>query len=172
FRWSADGKYLARKGKDLISIYELPSMRLLDKKSLKAEGVSDFEWSPKDNVLAYWAPEQANAPARVSVVEIPSRKELRQKNLVMVSECRLHWQSSNSARCARVPCVRRAHEAGLMRYNNFEIFRVREPLVPVETMEKKQQVAAFAWEPAGDRFALVLGDVPKLEVTFYTMKVR
>lgn len=58
----------------------------------QAEGVSDFEWSPKDNVLAYWAPEQANAPARVSVVEIPSRKELRQKNLVMVSECRLHWQ--------------------------------------------------------------------------------
>lgn len=49
---------------------------------------------------------------------------------------------------------------------------MREPLVPVETMEKKQQVAAFAWEPAGDRFALVLGDVPKLEVTFYTMKVR
>ncbi len=59
-----------------------------------------------------------------------------------------------------------------IQYNNFEIFRVREPLVPVETMEKKQQVAAFAWEPAGDRFALVLGDVPKLEVTFYTMKVR
>lgn len=39
-------------------------------------------------------------------------------------------------------------------------------------MEKKQQVAAFAWEPSGDRFALVLGDVPKLEVTFYTMKVQ
>lgn len=58
-----------------------------------------------------------------------------------------------------------------LQYNNFEIFRVREPLVPVETMEKKQQVAAFAWEPAGDRFAVVLGDVPKLEVTFYTMKV-
>ncbi|CAN0440392.1 unnamed protein product, partial [Discosporangium mesarthrocarpum] len=55
-------------------------------------------------------------------------------------------------------------------YNNFEIFRVREPLVPVETMEKKQPVVAFAWEPAGDRFALVLGEVPKLEVTFYTMK--
>lgn len=48
---------------------------------------------------------------------------------------------------------------------------MREPLVPVETMEKKQPVAAFAWEPAGDRFALVLGDIPKLEVTFYTMKV-
>lgn len=40
FRWSADGKYLARKGKDLISIYELPSMRLLDKKSLKVCGTA------------------------------------------------------------------------------------------------------------------------------------
>lgn len=65
----------------------------------QAEGVSDFEWSPKDNVLAYWAPEQANAPARVSVVEIPSRKELRQKNLVMVSECRLHWQVMDDLEC-------------------------------------------------------------------------
>lgn len=42
FRWSADGKYLARKGKDLISIYELPSMRLLDKKSLKVTGSQGF----------------------------------------------------------------------------------------------------------------------------------
>lgn len=41
FRWSADGKYLARKGKDLISIYELPSMRLLDKKSLKVRSAGN-----------------------------------------------------------------------------------------------------------------------------------
>ena len=41
FRWSADGKYLARKGKDLISIYELPSMRLLDKKSLKVRSADN-----------------------------------------------------------------------------------------------------------------------------------
>lgn len=60
----------------------------------------------------------------------------------------------------------------VMQYNNFEIFRIREALVPVETMEKKQHVAAFAWEPAGDRFAVVLGDAPKLEVTFYSMRVR
>lgn len=73
---------------------QLASVLSIRRSHRQAEGVSDFEWSPKDNVLAYWAPEQANAPARVSVVEIPSRKELRQKNLVMVSECRLHWQAS------------------------------------------------------------------------------
>lgn len=55
-------------------------------------------------MLAYWAPEQANAPARVSVVEIPSRKELRQKNLVMVSECRLHWQVGDCLQHAHVVC--------------------------------------------------------------------
>jgi hypothetical protein len=29
-------------------------MRLLDKKSLLADGVCEFQWSPKANVLAYW----------------------------------------------------------------------------------------------------------------------
>lgn len=54
FRWSADGKYLARKGKDLISIYELPSMRLLDKKSLKVRsaGIAIFLMLNYYDVLA------------------------------------------------------------------------------------------------------------------------
>jgi translation initiation factor 3 subunit B len=60
FKWSHDGKYIARKSKDAISIYELPSMTLLDKKSLKATGIAEFEWSPGSSVLAYWAPEQVS----------------------------------------------------------------------------------------------------------------
>jgi translation initiation factor 3 subunit B len=54
FQWSHDDAYLARMGKDLISIYSTPSMRLLDKKSLLAEGIHEFQWSPKTNVLALW----------------------------------------------------------------------------------------------------------------------
>jgi translation initiation factor 3 subunit B len=61
FKWSYNGKYIARKSKDAISIYELPSMTLLDKKSLKATGIAEFEWSPGSSVLAYWAPEQVSA---------------------------------------------------------------------------------------------------------------
>jgi translation initiation factor 3 subunit B len=54
FLWSHDDQYLARMGDGLISVYEAPSMRLLDKKSLLADGVCEFQWSPKANVLAYW----------------------------------------------------------------------------------------------------------------------
>jgi translation initiation factor 3 subunit B len=54
FLWSHDDKYLARMGTDLISIFETPSMRLLDQRSLATEGILEFQWSPKANVLAYW----------------------------------------------------------------------------------------------------------------------
>jgi translation initiation factor 3 subunit B len=54
FLWSHDDQYLARMGDGLISIFETPSMRLLDKKSLLADGVCEFQWSPKANILACW----------------------------------------------------------------------------------------------------------------------
>jgi translation initiation factor 3 subunit B len=54
FQWSHDDNYLARMGTDLISIYSTPSMGLLDKKSLLAEGIHEFQWSPKSNILACW----------------------------------------------------------------------------------------------------------------------
>jgi translation initiation factor 3 subunit B len=54
FLWSHDDNYLARMGQNLISIYSTPSMRLLDKKSLLAQGIHEFQWSPKTNILACW----------------------------------------------------------------------------------------------------------------------
>jgi translation initiation factor 3 subunit B len=54
FQWSHDDKYFARMGKDLISIFDTGTMKLLDRRSLAAEGVCDFQWSPKANVIAYW----------------------------------------------------------------------------------------------------------------------
>lgn len=62
-------------------------MGLLDKRSLKLEGVQDFEWSPKDDILCAYQSEQAggNLPARISLIKLPERTELRQKNLFSVS---------------------------------------------------------------------------------------
>lgn len=54
FQWSHDDKYLARMGQGLISIFETPGMRLLDSRSLAAEGICEFQWCPKKNLLAYW----------------------------------------------------------------------------------------------------------------------
>lgn len=107
-KWSPDGKYVARitPGQQ-ISVYELPSMGLLGKKSVKIDGVVDFEWcpmgderetgeksakgqqpkkAPKENMIAFWTPEIQNQPARVSLMSFPSRTILRQKNLFNVTE--------------------------------------------------------------------------------------
>jgi translation initiation factor 3 subunit B len=53
----------------VLSIFQ--SFGLLDKKSFKIPGIKDFSWSPTDNVLAYWVPENKDVPARVTLLEIP-----------------------------------------------------------------------------------------------------
>jgi translation initiation factor 3 subunit B len=81
FQWSHDDKFLARIGKDLISVYDTQTMKLLGSRSVVANGVAEFQFSPRDGIMSYWAPEHMNTPAQVTVVELPSRKLLRQKNL-------------------------------------------------------------------------------------------
>lgn len=86
FRWSSDGQYVARAGHDMLSVYESPVFGLLDKKSIKVTGIKDFSWSPSQNVIAYWVPEEGDAPARVCIMELPSREEIRVKNLFNVHD--------------------------------------------------------------------------------------
>jgi len=88
-RWSNDGKFVARSGNEVLSVYESPVFGLLDKKSIKIPGLKDFTWSPTQNVIAYWVPEDNNAPARVCIMEIPSRREIRVKNLFNVHDVSL-----------------------------------------------------------------------------------
>lgn len=40
-------------------------------------------------MIAFWVPEDKDSPARVTLMEIPSRKEIRVKNLFNVSEVSL-----------------------------------------------------------------------------------
>jgi translation initiation factor 3 subunit B len=104
-KWSPDDKLVGRlTAGEMISIYEAPGMHLHGKKSLKIEGVVDFEWCPqgdkdreessknskkaRENIIAYWTPEFANQPARVTLMAFPSRTILRQKNLFNVTEVR------------------------------------------------------------------------------------
>ncbi|THH20860.1 hypothetical protein EW146_g583 [Bondarzewia mesenterica] len=186
-KWSADDKFVARvtPGQQ-ISVYELPGMGLQGKKSLKIEGVVDFEWCPhsdkdredpekaspavngtagkgakkvKENMLAYWTPEVANQPARVTVIEFPSRTIMRQKNLFNVTECKLYWQNQGDFLCVKVD---RHTKTKKSIFCNLEIFMVREKDFPVEVVELKDTVTDFSWEPKGDRFAIVSSNDPNL----------
>jgi translation initiation factor 3 subunit B len=142
-------------------------MQLLDSKSLRATGVASFEWSPADNTLAFWAVEAGNQPARVAVVALPSRVELRQKNLFSVSDCQLTWHPNGHFLAVKV--VRHTKSKKTL-FNNLELFRVREDAVPVETVDVKATIKALAWEPNdGTRFGLITDDGPKPTVNFYDM---
>lgn len=80
----------------------MQSFRLQDNKSLKVVGIRDFTWSPTDNIIAYWVAENKDVPARVVLIEIPSRSEIRAKNLFNVADCRMHWQKSGDYLCVKV----------------------------------------------------------------------
>ena len=169
FSWSHDDKYLARQGTDLISIFETPGMRLLDQRSFVTPGICDFQWSPSDNVLAYWAPEADNSPAHVDVIELPSRNKLRQKNLFNVTACQMVWHPQGDYLAVKVT---RHTKSKKTFYNNIELFRLRSAGVPVEMLEIKDAVMALQWEPRGSRFAMIHAENPqatKVKVSFYDM---
>lgn len=169
FLWSHDDQYIARMGAGLISIFETPSMKLLDKKSLLATDIHEFQWSPKANTIAYWAPERNNAPAHVDLIAIPSRKKLRQKNLFNVTKCNLVFQEGGEYLAVKVT---RHTKSKKTHYNNIELFRLNEAGIPVEMLDIKDAVMALAFEPRGSRFAMIHAENPgstKVDVTFYDM---
>ena len=53
---------------------------------------SDFSWSPRDYNLAYWVPEHGQIPAKIIVLEMPSRNELSTKSRHLVSEVHVRTQ--------------------------------------------------------------------------------
>ncbi|KAI9728967.1 MAG: Translation initiation factor 3 subunit b [Chrysothrix sp. TS-e1954] len=184
FKWSADDKYVARMtpGQSL-SIYELPRMNLLDKTSVKIEGLVDFEWCPAtpqrdairtyEQLIAFWQPELGSNPAKVGLMSIPSKEIVRTTNLFNVSDAKLHWQSSSTFLCVKVD---RHSKSKKSLTTNLEIFRIREKGVPVEVVDQiKDQVINFAWEPDGARFVVIVsGEVlmnsavpPKTSVSFF-----
>ncbi len=79
-------------------------MTLLDKTSIKIEGVMDFEWAPAkpqresvktyEQLVCYWTPEIGSNPAKVGLMSIPSKQVVRTLNLFSVTDAKLHWQST------------------------------------------------------------------------------
>jgi translation initiation factor 3 subunit B len=107
FRWSHDDQFFARLGDDCIYVYESVSMKLIkdrqDKRSsVKVDGVRQFLWSPTDNIVSLWVPEHTNNPAKVVLMELPSRNELRQKNLFSVADLRMTWHDQGHFLCVKV----------------------------------------------------------------------
>lgn len=172
FQWSHDDSYFARLNENAISVYQTPDMGLVDKKSIKIPGVQQFAWSPTEAIMAYWTPEVKDSPARVTLIEIPSKREIRQKALFSVSNIMLHWQQEGKYLCCKVDRLTKSKKG---QFSNFELFRVKSKDIPIDLLEYKEKdvVQAFGWEPQGSRFAVIHGysDRPgKVDVSFFTME--
>lgn len=177
FRWAgtspgAEDKYFARMGKGIISVYEAPSMGLLDKKSFRVEGLKEFLWSPAMPWLSMYVEEtnDGNTPARVSILDVTTRRDIRSKNLFMVSDLRMFWHPQGTYFAA---VVTRHTKSKKTLYSGFELFRTGERDVPVEVLtldNKNDKVLDFAWEPKGHRMAIIHGDGARPSVSFYSMR--
>ncbi|MCL7040899.1 hypothetical protein MKW94_002648 [Papaver nudicaule] len=164
FRWGGgkDDKYFARIKKDAISIYETGNFTLIDKKSLRVENVLDFSWSPADPIIALFVPELdgGKQPAKVSLVQIPGKGELRQKNVFSVIDSKMYWQSNGEFLAVKMNRYTKTRKST---YAN----------IPIEVLElenKNESIIAFVWEPKGCRFAIIHGDALKVDVSFYSMR--
>lgn len=86
-----------------------------------------------------------------------------------VVDCKMYWQSAGDFLCVRVERYKKANvvkdenEKETLRYSgiyyNLEFFRIREKQIPVDSLEIKENCYSFAWEPNGQRFAIISGEV-------------
>jgi len=164
--WSSDDQYCCRELEDgNISAFELPSMQPACKR-IKADGSQGLCFSPTKPWISYWIPEHDNNPARLIIQEVPSKEEIKAKALYNVSKCTFFWQTKGDYLAVQVD---RVSKTGKTTYTNFELFRCAEKEIPVEVLEFKDPIHGFQWEPKGNKFCVIHGEPPRLDVSFYTM---
>jgi len=169
--WSPDGAFLARlggtRGKEMIQVYETPSMALQNKASIRAIGAQELSFPPAgQNILAWWCPEVGNSAACVRLMRLPERKVVREKNLFQVKSCKMHWHPEGTFLCVQVTRVSRT---GRTEFTNFQLFRMAERDIPIQMVEVRDDVRDFSWEPKGTRFSIIHGEGSKFAIDFYDM---
>ena len=79
----------------------------------------------------------------------------------------MFWQSLGDYLCVRVERYKKVNtvkedDKDTLRYSgvyyNFELFRIREKEIPVDSVEIKETCYSFAWEPNGQKFGIIYGD--------------
>jgi len=176
FKWSSNDRFFAQLSDGVITIWEINKggqVAPWHKISLEGIKIPEFSFSPGEgqSLISYWVPELGNIPARVVLFDVSARKDRRQKNLFNVSDCKMYWQNKGDYLCVKVD---RSSKTKKVASTNFEIFFAKEKDVPVEVVEKKDFIIAFAWEPNGARFAVIHSSLevggPRNEVSFYTLE--
>lgn len=170
-KWAHSGKFFARLGDaqtqtlDAISIFETPSLFLLNKKSVPIKGVKDFSWSPTDNFLAYWVLDEKERSGKVVILSVPDMKEVTAKSLFNVQTCKMYWQDKGDFLCVQVDRIVKGKKSS----TTFELFHIRERMIPCDILEVKDRVEDFSWEPSGNKLCVTHGE-GALSFSFYQLQ--
>lgn len=169
FRWSHDDKYFARVGTDarlgaVISVYETPSMVMLEKKSIPIPNVREFLWSPTQSIFSYYSLNDKQ-PCHITLMEIPSKAVIRDLSLYDVEKVRMLWQDQGDYMAALV-----ARKKGKKLLHSVHVFRVKQKDVPVEIIELEESVTDIAWQPKGHLLVIMHGENTRQHISFYNMK--
>ncbi len=107
-----------------------------NRQDVKKSNCSLTPISPARTRPGYWVAEDKDVPARVTLIEVPSRNEVRVKNLFNVADCKMHWQKTGDYLCVKVDRYNKLrrdakdhHDKYAGIYYNFEIFHMREKQV-------------------------------------------
>ncbi|KAI3648765.1 hypothetical protein MP228_006619 [Amoeboaphelidium protococcarum] len=164
FKYSTSTEnYVAKlNDKSDLEVFELPRMT---SDTLKLGKVHDFAWRPGHDELAYWVPEDKNIPAKIAVVDVRSKSVIRTKNLFLVADLQMHWQSEGKFMAAQVERFTKTKKST---FTNIELFDMTEKGVPVLVYEglKDKSIISLAFEPTGNHFVMLSTDGSR---TFYTV---
>ena len=174
FRWSHDEKYLAKvnsskkmgaKPKDLDKI-NLFEMVLVDEDAddrwsinklsptMTVSNLFTMEFSPTDNILAYTTIANNDDQSMVTLVQIPTRNTLKVQILGYdVKKAHLYWQTEGTYLAVNMGHSG-ARSAWGVKDCAIAVISVKDRNMPFSKTERLGRVTFFAWEPAGDRFAV------------------
>ena len=166
FLWSPSSQFLSRIVHGVVFVYETPSMKLSQSAPLRYSNVKLMSWSPVEDWLAVWSPENSNEPASLVVVDVGSadRREITAKKLFSTgdSPAEISWHPLGDALALKASrLLTRSKKTGK---SVFEVIRFGEKGVPSEPIENFGScVVSISWEPLlNGRLALVVGEDKKV----------
>ncbi|KAI9155966.1 Translation initiation factor 3 subunit b [Blastocladiella emersonii ATCC 22665] len=120
------------------------------------------------HVLAYFVPQTGtDNPAQLALMSLPTRQIIRQKQVFFGLGAKIHFHPAGDYVLFKVD---RTNRSGKASFVSLEVFRLREKDFPADSVEFKEIITAFAWEPTGNRFAVVTTtDTPNADIDIKTV---
>lgn len=176
-KWSHDEKYFAfcRLRGNCINVFNTADFMLCDNKAIELDGLLQFEFNPVKNLIAYFSEERnnANAPAEIGILEIPSREKIRTQRIFSVFRSNLFWQKAGSYLAVHTERYQKMVKGkdGEIKYtgvsSHLEIFDCTEKVISVLTIQLPEPFASFSWEPKGNKFCVLIGTSTRITPLVY-----